>query len=310
MSKASPGAISRPIRLVPGDRRQRVALMLLLCGAVGIAFSPIFVRLSEIGPVATAVYRVLLALPPLFLLAAVERPQDGDRPRRPQSPTDFAWLALAGAFFAGDLAFWHVSVLYTTVANATLFANFASIFVTLAGWLLFRERYSRTFLTGMGLALLGAVLLMSDSLAISADNLLGDVLGVITAMFYAGYILTVARLRRQFSATTVMAWSSTVTSALLFLVALALGESLLASTMAGWAVLAGLAWISHAGGQTLIAYALAHLPAAFSSVSLLLQPVAAALLGWVLLAEPLGPVQAVGGAVVLVGIWTARRGSR
>ena len=74
-------------------------------------------------------------------------------------------------------------------------------------------------------------------------------------------------------------------------------------------------WADPMGGsyqviQGLIAYALAHLPAAFSSVSLLLQPVMAAIFAWLLLAEPLSPLQFAGGAVVLAGIYLARRGSR
>ena len=77
----------------------------------------------------------------------------------------------------------------------------------------------------------------------------------------------------------------------------------------GWWVLAGLALVSHAAGQGLIAYALASLPAAFSSVSLLFQPVVAALFAWVLLSESLVPLQVVGGLVVLLGIYLARRGS-
>jgi drug/metabolite transporter (DMT)-like permease len=77
----------------------------------------------------------------------------------------------------------------------------------------------------------------------------------------------------------------------------------------GWWMLVGLALISHAAGQGLIAYALAHLPAAFSSVSLLSQPVMAALLAWVLLSEGLMPLQILGGLIVLAGIYLARRGS-
>jgi drug/metabolite transporter (DMT)-like permease len=78
----------------------------------------------------------------------------------------------------------------------------------------------------------------------------------------------------------------------------------------GWIILAGLAWVSHAAGQGLIAYALAHLPAAFSSVSLLFQPVMAAIFAWLLLSEPLSPLQIAGGAIVLAGIYLARHGSR
>lgn len=285
----------------------RLALVALLSGAVGIAFAPIFVRLSELGPSATAFYRLLFALPVLWVWMLWSERRGA---ARPATRHDYWHLLLAGLFFAGDLAFWHWSIRFTTVANATLLANFAPIFVTIAGYVLFRERVSRTFLAGMGLALAGACVLMGRSVTLSPTHLFGDALGLITAMFYAAYIVSVGRLRARFSAATVMAWSGVVTCAALLPIALASGESLVAQTATGWAVLAGLALVSHAGGQSLIAVALAHLPAAFSSVSLLLQPAIAAVLAWVLLGEALGPWQLLGALVILVGIATARRGSR
>src|SRR5262249_2096870 len=106
-----------------------------------------------------------------------------------------------------------------------------------------------------------------------------------------------------------MAVTSTLTAVILLPVALLSGEQMLPVSFNGWILLVGLALISHAAGQGLIAYALAHLPATFSSVGLLLQPVIAALFAWVLLAEPLVPLQIAGGLVVLIGIYLARRGS-
>jgi len=106
-----------------------------------------------------------------------------------------------------------------------------------------------------------------------------------------------------------MAVTSTLTALILLPIAHASGEQMLPHTPYGWIVLVGLALISHAAGQGLIAYALAHLPATFSSVGLLLQPVIAAFFAWVLLGEPLVTLQILGGAVVLAGIYLARRGS-
>jgi len=289
-------------------RRADAALPALFMGAVAIAFAPIFVRLSEIGPVGSAFYRVLLAVPVLMVLMAAEG-RKADKPARPKSLSDFGKLAMVGFFFAGDLAFWHWSILKTSVANATLLANFAPIFVALAGFLLFKERFSRTFLTGMVLALLGACILMGDSIAFRPERVLGDALGVVTAVFYAGYILSVGRLRGRFSTATIMAWSSSVMAILLLPVALIMGESLVVETLYGWAILLGLAWVSHIGGQGMIAYALAHLPAAFSSVGLLLQPATAAVLAWLLFDEAIGWMQGAGGLVILAGIFLARRGS-
>ena len=290
------------------DRTTRIAQVLLLSGAIGIAFAPIFVRLSELGPTATAFYRLLLALPALWIWQHLEAGSDS-RPPRPSGWADHLGLAAAGLFFAGDLAFWHWSIQFTSVANATLLANFAPVFVTFYGYLLFRERFSRTFLAGMVLALVGACVLMEQSFSLSLTHLIGDALGIITAMFYAAYIVSVGRLRSRFSTATIMAWSGLVTCAALLPVAIISGESLVATSIYGWAVLLGLALISHAGGQSLIASALAHLPAAFSSVILLLQPAVAALLAWVILGEALGAWQAGGAVVILAGIYLARRGS-
>lgn len=301
--------MSATIALAPARRRaERIALAALLVGAVTIAFSPIFVRISEIGPTATAFHRVALAAPMLFLWLAAER-HGAAAPRRPTAGERHL-LVLAGLCFAGDLAFWHWSIKLTSVANSTLLANFAPVFVTPVAYLLFGERFRPSFLVGVALAIGGAALLMGGSLTLSPAHLLGDALGIVTAMFYAGYMLAVSRLRNSVSTATIMAWSGGVSAVLLLPVALASGESLLPATLQGWAVLFGLAWLSHAGGQSLIAYALAHLPASFSSVALLLQPATAAVLAWALLAEPLGAWQALGGAIVLAGVVVARRASR
>lgn len=281
------------------------ALAALFSGAVFIALSPIWVRVSEVGPTASAFWRVFLAVPLLWILFFSSRTKE-----KKIVPPDWPIMLAAGIAFAGDLAFWHWSIQYTSVANSTLLANLASIFVTLAAWVLWKQRPSATFLAGLAAALAGVALLVRASLGISPTALLGDGLGVVTAMFYAWYLLSVKGLRDRGAATLqLMAVTTTLTAAILLPVALASGESLLPGTAAGWLKLLGLAWISHAAGQGLIAYALAHLPAGFSSVGLLFQPVMAALFAWVLLGEALSALQVAGGLVVLAGIALARRGS-
>jgi drug/metabolite transporter (DMT)-like permease len=281
------------------------ALGALLVGAACIALSPIFVRLSEAGPTATAFWRVALAVPVLWILFFLKT-----KARSQRYSGKWPLLLAAGFAFAGDLGFWHASVKLTSVANSTLLANLASIFVTLAAWIFLRQKPTRLFLAGLGAALLGVLLLVNASLAFSSTGLVGDALGVVTAMFYAGYILAVKALRDRGETTLhLMAVTSTITALFLLPAALASGETLLPATAFGWWILIGLALVSHAAGQGLIAYALAHLPAAFSSVSLLSQPVMAALFAWVLLSEALVPLQLAGGLIVLAGIYLARRGS-
>ena len=286
----------------------RLPLCALVAGAVAIAFAPIFVRLSPVGPISTAFWRLTLALPPLWLWMSLES-KNTVQHRPPSSFSDFWLLIAAGLFFAGDLSVWHWSIQLTSVANATLLVNFAPAFVTLGGWLIFKQGVKMIFLLGMGLALAGMTLIAGNSFQISLRYFWGDALSFSAALFYAGYLLSVKYLRDRFSTATIMAWSGLVTSAVLLAVTMISGESFQVNGLPGWMILIGLALISHVGGQSLIAYALAHLPASFSSVALLVQPVAAAFLAWLLLSEALGIWQVLGGLLVLFGIVVAKRGS-
>ncbi len=285
--------------------RNRLALLALLAGGIAIGGSPIFVRLSEVGPMATAFWRVALALVPLALFfRSVDRRQSA----RPERVRDAAMLALPGLFLAADLVAWHASIHVTTVANATLLANLAPVFVTAIGWLFLGARITRTFLLGLGVAMTGIVVLKGGFSGLSAGDRGGDALAALAALFYAGYMLCVARLRTRFDTLRVMLWSTASAAICLLPVALLTENQLFPVTAFGWSMLIGLALISHAGGQVAISYALAYLPTSFSALTLLLQPVVAALLGVVVLGEGIGLIQAIGGVIVLCGILYARRG--
>ncbi|PTM93373.1 DMT family transporter [Mycoplana dimorpha] len=284
----------------------RLALLAIVAGGIAIGGSPIFVRLSEVGPLATAFWRVALALLPLSLFSLLARGKAGDT--GPKTLADCALLALPGAILAVNLAAWHLSIHVTSVANATLLANLAPVFVTIFGRLLFGFAITRTFLAGLAIAAVGIVVLKGGPAALGGGNLAGDAIATIAAMFYAGYILAVGQLRNRYDTLRIMRWGSASAACCMLPIALWFEPTLLPSTAAGWSTVFGLAFVSHAGGQVLITFALAYLPAAFSSLTLLLQPVVAALLAWGLLAEPLGAMQAIGGLIVLAGILTARRG--
>jgi drug/metabolite transporter (DMT)-like permease len=294
-----------------GDRpgtasaRRAAATLALLAGATGIAFAPILVRLAETGPVATAFWRVLLSLPVAWLWFWREA-----RNRQPgHSRASFGPLILAGLFFAGDLGIWHVSIVLTSVANSTLLVNTAPVFVTLGAWLLFRQRTRPLFWLGLLLALVGAALLVRASLFAGSRQLAGDTLALVAALCYAGYQLAVYQARTRWPTSAIMAVSGGLTCLALLPYLAWSSEVLLPASASGWAVLIALAIVPQLLGQGLITYAVAHLPASFSSVGLLLQPVMAALFAWALLGEGLAAVQVLGGLVVLAGIGLARYAS-
>jgi drug/metabolite transporter (DMT)-like permease len=297
--------VSEVTNTIAASRDNRLPLAALILGGAAIGGSPIFVRLSEVGPLATGFWRVALALIPLLIVSAIKRqPQDA----RPQNLADCAMLALPGVFLAADLILWHVALHITSVANATLLANLAPVFVTLIGWLFLKSRVSGMFLLGLAAAMAGIVTLKGGVAALGNGDLRGDGLATAAAVFYAGYILVIGRLRNRFDTLLIMTWSTACAAICILPIALFFEGNLLPSTIFGWSMVIGLAFISHAGGQVAITYALAYLPAAFSSLTLLLQPVVAAILAWMLLGEAITVLQAVGGAIVLAGILIARRG--
>lgn len=298
--------IATPTRLTAAAL---LPFLALIAGAAAIGLAPILVRFSEVGPIPTAFYRLALAVPFLMLMA---RPAGRRRPAEAPSASrsDRLLFLLAGAFFAADLAFWHWSIRLTSVANATLLANAAPIFVTLASWLFFHERVTAAFLAGLAVSIGGAAALVGGAAALATGDLAGDALGVLTAIAYAGYLMSIGRLRRSHSTARIMTISSALSALMLLPVSLISGETLFAATLAGWLVLFALALVCQAGGQNLIAYALRHVPVAFSSVALLVQPVVAAGLAWLLFGEHLGPLQIAGAVLVLAGIVICRRAGR
>lgn len=285
------------------------ALSVLVIGAGFAGASTLFVRLSDLGPIASAFQRAFLAIPFLWCLMIWEGRGIARVATRRPDPANLRALTLAGGFFAGDLFFWHLAIMNTTVANATLLATLAPIYVTVGMFLIFGERPTTAFVLGVGLAVIGAGFLIGDSISFRPGHLKGDIYGVITGIFLAGYLIAISRLRTNLSTGTVMYYSTLMTAAVLFPLAIYFDGNVLSGNLEGWLVLLALALVSHVGGQGLVAYAMAHLPTAFTSVTLILEVVSAALLGWLFLAEALGFWQWVGAGIIVLGIVAARRGS-
>jgi drug/metabolite transporter (DMT)-like permease len=292
--------MSLPAASLAERRREGTALAALVLGAVAMGASPIFVRMADVGPFASAFWRTALALPFLAVWAATER---GAVPARAWSNRS-VWLS--GLLFAGDLFFWHLAILATTVANATFLATTAPLFVAAGAWFLLGERIAQRGIAGLALCLIGGAALVGHSYGFAPERLTGDLYGIVTALFFAGYMLALRAARRDVPAGTLSFISAAITSVILFVVAFALEPAMLPRSAHGWAVLIALALISQVAGQGLLAFALGTLPAPFSSLVIFLEAVAAALFAWIVLHEALAPMQWLGGVLILAGIFIAR----
>jgi drug/metabolite transporter (DMT)-like permease len=275
----------------------------LVLGAAAIGFAPIFVRLADVGPVAAGFHRLFWSLPVFAVLAL-----RGGRPmmsiRRKQA------AGLSGVFFAGDMIVWHLGIMLTTIANASLFTNMAPVFVALALWLIWGLRPTLRFSAALAVTLAGAALLVGGAGDWSGSRLAGDGLSLLSGAFYAGYILAVGHARRDVPTPVLMAAGAMVAAPLILAAALALGEPIWPQSLTGWAVVLGLALVSQCAGQGLIAWGLAHVAPAYGALILLLQPVVAALIAAILFNEIPGAQEMLGAAVILAGIYFARNANR
>jgi drug/metabolite transporter (DMT)-like permease len=278
-----------------------IAAAALACGVLCIAWSAIFVSLAVgvAGP-ASAFYRALIAtavLVPIWLAR---------RPRAPSRQT-LRLIALAGFFFALDLAAYNTAVLDTTAAMGTLLGNISPICVGLATWLLFRAHPERHFWMGLAVAFAGIVTIVGSDILHHPTLGIGDALGITAGICFAGYIIVTAQARATADTLTVATLSIAATAVVLLLICVGLRTPLTGYRPASWAAVAGLGLISQVLGYLALTYALGKIPPTLTSLGLLSQAPLTALLGFAVLGERLTAAQIAGGAIVLSGIYIATR---
>lgn len=275
------------------------ALVALVIANIALAFGPLFVRIAETGPVASAFWRITLAAPVLVAIA-------WSSGWRPQHVGRSIWIvvAFAGVFFAADLASWHLGILGTTLANATLFGNSATLFYPIYGFLIARALPSRVQGIALLLATVGAGLLMGRSYELSPANLVGDLLCLLAGILYTGYFILMARARETMAAVPALAVSTFASIVPLLIMALALGERIIPDH---WGPLVGLALASQVIGQGMMIYALGKLSPLVIGIGLLIQPIVAAITGWVVFGEQLGTADLIGAMLVAIALVLVRR---
>jgi len=276
----------------------------LVVAIVCIAWSAIFVRWTSIPGPASAFYRLLI--PAIVLLPTFLIPGR----RQKLSIRSYSIIAIGGFFFALDLAFYNTSILRTNAANATLLGNNTPIVVGLLTWIVFRRRPALSFWVGLALAVAGSLVIMAADVAKHAKFGWGDAMALAAAACFAVYLLATEQIRAHTGTLEFLRLAILSSTIFMFLFTLILRVQLAVPDRHTFLALLGLGLISQLGGYLALTYALGHLPATVTSVSLLSQGPLTALLAALLLGEPLTGYQIAGGALVLVGVGLANRLSK
>ncbi len=270
----------------------------LVSGILALSLSSLFVRWADAPGAVTSFYRMAVAS--LVFLTIFLRQPSADR------RLDRRWIflpLLGGLFTALDHATWATAINFTRVANATLMNNLAPLWVALVAFLIWRERLSAGFWLGLVMTIGGAAwVLGSDFLARPQLNQ-GNLLAVLSSLFYAAYFLTTQRGRARFSTLTYVFLITAVSSLILLAVNLLLGNRLWGYSTPTLLAFLGAGLISQVIGYFSVGYALGHLPASLVSPTMIAQPVLTALMAIPLAGETLLPAQWMGGLIVLSGIY-------
>jgi drug/metabolite transporter (DMT)-like permease len=276
----------------------RLAFPAMLAGSACLAFGPWLVRLADVGPLASAFWRQALAVP-FLLLFALRAP--AGRGVRAAGRAGLLLAALSGLAFAADLSVWHLGIVRTTLANATLLANAATFLLPLYGMIALGQRLSRPQWWALATAAAGMALLLGRSAELSATHLAGDLLCLAAAIFYTVYLIAIEKLRGRLDAMPALGLA-TLASAL----ALAPLASAGRFWPGDWTPVVALAIGSQVIGQGLIVYAVRHLSPLVVGLTLLVQPAISAFIGAVRFGEVPGPAELLGAGLVVAALVVAR----
>ncbi len=289
------------------DRPALPPALVLAVAVTAISAAAVLFRLAEgVHPVVAAFWRT--ATVAALLAPSLRRPAV----RRSLGRRDLALVVLAGLFLALHFWAWFASLQHTTVLRSTLLVCLTPVWAGVLEWTFLRNRPQTRFFVGIGVALAG-VGLMSASLASSGGgSATGDVLATIGGVLSASYLLIGRSVRQRVGIGPYGALVCGATASWLLPVALVLGEPLTGFSPGTWLALAGLTLGPQLLGHIGMNYAVGYLSAAVVSAAILLEPVGSAVLGALVLGEWPGPLEWVGGAVVLagVGVATLRRPTR
>ena len=276
---------------------------ILIIGAIAIAFSPIFVRFSDVDPIMTAFYRIFISLPFFLFFSSFNIIE---KVKFPEFNNSYVIFLVSGIFFALDLICWHWSIKLTTVSKATFLSNLAPIVVIIFSLIFLKERFSKFFYLAVLLSMVGMLMLLGESFKFNKSQFIGDLLGVLTAVWYGSYIVTISQLRKKYNSTSIMFLSGIVTAIILLIVSILFEQSLFPQSIFTITIIFLLGFICQFMGQSFITYSLAYLSASLSSLCLLIQPIAATVLAYFFFQEKLTTIQFFGSALILIGIYIAR----
>lgn len=273
-------------------------LMLIVSGCI-VGLGPVIAKSIAAPAAAIVLYRIALPIPMLYVLKKINGQLAGFSETR--SWRDKGLMTLIGLFFALDLAAFYISLKYTSVASATLLSNLSPVFLT--SYALIRKRRITKEIGWSFISVIGLIFLCGGKNTCTSNDIIGYLTSLAAAGFFSGYILLINKVGRKYSSTDIMLWSSMGASMFLLLICISCNVDIHIKTLDSLLLILLLSFGVQLVGQTMLTKAISIFPPAFSSLGILIDPVAAAFFAWLLLHEPLNISEMVGVVLILAGIF-------
>ncbi|MBW4636531.1 MAG: DMT family transporter [Iphinoe sp. HA4291-MV1] len=292
-----------------------IAYFLMLIAVCILALAPILIRIceQEVPPNAIVFDRfwmtaVIIGIWEAIVTIYSRVSNSVSEPQEPLTVSDVGLFFLAAGFGASNIAVWTWSLTQTNIATANLLHNLTPFFATIGGWLFLRHSFDRKFLIGLVLSLIGSITIGVEDFQMSPDSLMGDGLALLSAVFYAGNVLSAEKLRVKFSTTKIMFWSCLLRSLWMLPIVFLFKNNIFPVSLNGWLALMSLVILSQVLALAIILHYLKCFSSGFVSLFFLFDPILAAILAWIIFAEKLSVINWFALVVVLFGIYLAKSG--
>ncbi|MEH2267230.1 MAG: DMT family transporter [Nostoc sp.] len=288
-------------------------IIIVIIALLALSSTAIFIKIAvrEMSAVTTLFNRLWIATIIFGLWSGINQARiqiTDDQPVLPQQRypiKEIAFLIAVGLVHVLGRLSWTWSLTQTGAANANALGSLNPLFTTLGGWLFFNQVFGRKFIIGLILAIIGAIAVGFEDLLRSNNNIIGDIVALISSVFYAANFLLIEQISNKFSIMTILVWRCVIASSLMIPVVLIFEKQVFPVTLSGWLVVFALAAICEALGHGLIVYSLKNFSSGFISLLLLLNPVIVAILAWILFSENLSIFNLLGLALIVGGIYLA-----
>ena len=279
----------------------RKGILFVLIGAFLISFSPVMVSMSDLQPTVSAFYRVFIGS--IFLIFVIFL----NRNLYINSFSVNPYLILAGIFFALDLWFWHRSILYIGPGMSTLIANFQIFIIPLMSFFIFSMTPNKYQIIAIVLGINGLYLTLGYGGSIDNENIkLGFMFGIMTALAYSAYILSLKKnnieASHEISPLISLFYVSFISALILFIVIKIEGVSMIMNDSSNLYSMLAYGIICHVFGWYMIILGLKTVTATTAGIILISQPIFSLFWDYLFFSRHTTSIEIIGIAVVIIAM--------